>query len=827
MKKILLFVLCLPQLLWAQIEVLHQSQDKNSFPVVAGSKATRICFDVNDYEVVKKSGNLLASDIERVTGKKPQCIAADKSFPADEVIIVGTVEKNRLINQLVTAKKLDVAPIRGQWERFVIKTVENPFPGVKKALVIAGSDRRGTAYGVFSVSEAIGVSPWYWWADVPVVKRSSLSIKNLSYTSASPSVKYRGIFINDEDWGMYKWAKQTFDPAFGNIGPKTYEKVFELMLRLRLNYIWPAMHECSTEFGLVPENVAMADRYGIVAGSSHCEPMLCNNIHWDQKAKGPWNYSLNRDTIHAYWAQSVKERRSEEAVWTLGIRGIHDRGMETPPVGIPDRINLVQQVFDDQRALINQNVTKEWGDVAQCFVPYKEVLPLYDAGLKVPDDVTIMWVDDNFGYIRRLGAAAERTRSGGAGVYWHLSYYGGPHSYLWMNTTPPALMWEELHKAWENDARKIWVLNVGDLKPMEIGMDYFARFAWNINEKNIDSQPQFLSDFAKKQFGENEGQPIADLLGEFYRLGTIRKPEEMNRMWAVSLPREEALQLKHDYQQLLDNEAKIAVQIDGKTKDAYFEMVGFSARVLGAAGLIFMADRDIQLGSDSVAATKEIVRLCQYIDEQVASYNNDVAGGKWKYMMPGKETETAKSLMDWNSQVRWPWGEKGWSTSAVTANPDRKWRDANSADRRSSSGKANWKMIQGLGATGKALALKPAGLESSWNVGDNSAPCLEYDFQTKGGDNNVLIDFLPSFRICPGMQLRVHVSIDNQISKVVEVLGSSGKEDENGSVRSNGIMNNYVQAKVELKGLVPGKHTLKIYAVDPGVVIDRISFPMD
>jgi hypothetical protein len=811
-----------------QVEV---RSDKNTaegtFPIVTSNSVAKIVVDATDFETVQLSAQLFAEDVERVTGQRP-ALLQKQTKGNDFLIIIGTIGRNRMIDRLVKEKKIDADSLRNQWEKFLIQTVDNPFAGVKKALVIAGSDRRGTAYGVVTLSEAIGVSPWYWWADVPVAKKQTLQVKNIRYLSTSPSVKYRGIFINDEDWGLHQWASKSYDPNFGNIGPKTYKKVFELMLRLKLNYIWPAMHECSTEFGAVPENVALADRYGIVAGSSHCEPMLCNNVHWDQKKRGAWNYRFNRDTIHAYWKQNVKQRSTEEAVWTLGIRGIHDQGMQRPPVETKERINLVEKVITDQRTLIQQNVTKKWGEVAQCFVPYKEVLPLYDAGLKVPDDVTIMWVDDNFGYIRRLGASLERTRSGGAGVYWHLSYYGGPHSYLWINSTPPALMWEELHKAWENDARKIWVINVGDIKPMEIGMDYFAHFAWNVNDNGSNMQPSFLYSFAKKQFGETVAQPIANLLGDYYRLGTLRKPEEMNRMWALSLPALQAQTLKREYKELLENEKNIATQVSNESKDAYFEMVGFSVRIVGASGLIFLADREAQLGGDSVVAKQEMEEWKAYIDRQVSIFNNEVASGKWQNMMPGKETKTAKSLTQWNSQVRWPWGENRSASHFMLPQPDRAWIDANSADRRSESGRAKWLMISGLGTTGKAVALKPASLNTSWESGDRNAPYLEYDFSTDTqSDSTILVGFLPTFCICPGMQLRVQVVVDQRQSIVVEVPGSNGKEDENGPNRSGGIMNNIVVAKVALQKLMPGKHCLRISAIDPGVVMDKISFPVN
>ncbi|HVU24684.1 MAG TPA: glycosyl hydrolase 115 family protein, partial [Opitutus sp.] len=570
--------------------VTSSSEDESGVTLANDSETATILIDDRDFPVVSLAANFLADDTERVTGHRPT--VATTAAPAPQLVIAGTLGHSAIIDRLAAAGKLaQLDTIRNRWEATLTQIVAHPFPGVDSAFVIVGSDRRGTAYGLMQLSRQIGVSPWHWWADVPVARHATLIVRAPAPEVDAPAVKYRGLFINDEDWGMFPWASQTFDPAFGNIGPKTYAKVFELLLRLRLNYLWPAMHACSREFALTPENAALADRFGIVAGSSHCEPMLCNNIHWDEAQQGQWNYHLNRDAIHAYWSESAATRGADEAVWTLGIRGIHDRGMETPPTSVPDRIKVIEQVFADQRALIAQHLSAAWGPVAQCFVPYKEVLPLYDAGLQVPDEVTIVWVDDNFGYIRRLGAPAERTRSGGAGVYWHLSYYGGPHSYTWINTTPPALMWEELHKAWENDARRLWVLNVGDLKPAEIGISYFARLAWNPEGLGADSQPEFLRSFAAEQFGPALAAPVAAMLGEFYRLGTIRKPELMNRGWACSLPASRAAELRTAYQALLEHESRLAATVPAAARDAFFETAGFPARVLAVAGLIFMADR--------------------------------------------------------------------------------------------------------------------------------------------------------------------------------------------------------------------------------------------
>jgi hypothetical protein len=675
--------------------------------------AISIAVSANDYEAVKIAAGLFADDVNRVTGKKPRIQETAKS---EQVLIAGTLGHSQLIDELARTGKLkDVAGLRGVWEGTLSQVVLAPFPGVKKAFVIVGSDRRGTAYGLMQLSELIGVSPWYWWADVPVKHRDQLFVTISAPAVDRPQVKYRGFFINDEDWGINPWARTSFDSEQGNIGPKTYQKVFELMLRLRLNYLWPAMHGVTAEFGSIPDNIALADRYGIVAGASHCEPMLYNNVHWDESRQGHWDYTTNKPAIDAIWEKTVKARSSQEAVWTVGIRGIHDQSMEGAR-DIPTRIATMTEVLHDQRALLSQYVTKRWGPVAQVFVPYKEVLRIYDAGLQVPSDVTLLWVDDNFGYLRRLSSLEERKRAGGAGVYWHLSYYGGPHSYTWINTTPPALIWEELHKAWENDARNIWVINVGDIKPMEIGIDYFARLAWNPEKMGQDSQPQFLHNFLSDNFGPEQARELSELLAEYYRLGTIRKPELMNRAWALSLTPERADTLRHEYENLLQSEKNISAAMPAAERDAYVETIGFPARVLAESGLIFMADRKSQLGVDVAANQKQVDALRDDLTKEVDHYNTQIAGGKWKNMMPG--LVTAQDLTSWSSQVRWPWGERpqaGMIASAPGILPEEQhWRNAASADRNGEAGNAGWRMVDGLGASGHAMALLPVNAQSNW-----------------------------------------------------------------------------------------------------------------
>ncbi|MES1181069.1 MAG: glycosyl hydrolase 115 family protein, partial [Verrucomicrobiota bacterium] len=356
---------------------------------------------------------------------------------------------------------------------------------------------------------------------------------------------------------------------------------------------------------------------------------------------------------------------------------------------------------------------------------------------------------------------------------------------------------------------------------MEIGIDYLSQLAWNPDGFARGGQRAFLHDFAARNFGESFAQPMTDLLMEFYRLGTVRKPELMDRAWALSLTPSRAAQLKQDYQNLLTREKSLFEAIPASSRDAYTELVGFPARVLGDAGLIFLADRQIQETNDVTANENEIAQLRNDLEAQVNNYNTQIAGGKWNHVMSG--FVTGKNLNAWNSQVRWPWGEQKSATVQMPA--DKIWRDAATADRQTASGSARWSVIEGLGPSGRAMALEPASLDSSWNENDTNAPTLEFDFTSQGGDAETLINFLPTFRIYPGMKLRVAVSVDDRAPMVVEVPGSSGAENENGVVRSSAVQNNDVIARIPLTGLGAGRHALKIRAVDPGVVIDAISLP--
>ena len=591
----------------------------DGFVLATADRAATIFVDADDYPVVGIAAEALAGDINRVTGSQPK-VSSETPGHADAVVLIGTIGSSRLIDGLIQQGLLDVSDTHGQWERFVIATVDNPRPGIAKALVVAGSDRRGTAYGVFSVSESIGVSPWVWWADVSPERRGFLGLPATRFVSKSPSVRYRGIFINDEDFGLLQWAKKN-EPGAGTIGPRTYERVCELLLRLKANFLWPAMHEVTVAFNQIPENKVVADRYAIVMGSSHAEPMLFNNATEWEYPKGHWNYDTHPELIKGVWEKRISENALYENVYTVGIRGIHDRPMQGGGT-LEDGVRRLERVFADQRAMLDGYVNLNVEKVPQIFVPYKEVLPIYRAGLKVPDDVTLVWVDDNFGYIRQLSNPAEQKRSGRAGVYYHLSYWGGPEDYLWLGSTSPALTAYEMQKAYAYGADRLWVFNVGDIKPNEKEMEFALRLAYDIESYPVDRAMTFLVDFATQSFGGAHANEIAELLDDYYLLTTQVKPEHNDQM---SLSESELDARLDGYADLVQRAKAIGRRLPAAKQDAYFQLILYP--IQGAA-LMNLKHTALHRGD-----VEQAVDAYEEIQDITRKYNLEIAGGKWDGIM--------------------------------------------------------------------------------------------------------------------------------------------------------------------------------------------------
>ncbi len=598
-----------------------------TFPVVSKT-ATTIVFDQNDAAVVRIAAGLLAEDIQRVTDRKPD-VLRDLPTKADGIIFVGTIGKSRHIDALIRSEKLNVSAVKGQWEAFTIAEVQKPFKGIDRALVIAGSDRRGTAYGVFSLSEAIGVSPWYYWADVPTPKKKQIHVSTKTIVQGTPSIKYRGIFINDEDWGLQPWAAKHHDTDIKDLGPKTYAKVFELMLRLKANYIWPGMHPCTQAFNIYPENKIVADNYAIVMGASHCEPMLrCNVTEWDKQTMGEWNYETNRDVIYNYWDSRVRENGQFENVYTVGMRGIHDSNMPGGGSGIEKRDRL-GRVIMDQRKMLAEHVNADPSKVPQIFCPYKEVLDIYKLGLQLPDDVTMVWPDDNFGYIRNLSTPAERKRSGGSGVYYHMSYWGVPQDFLWISSTSPALISYEMNKAYAYGADRVWMFNVGDIKPIEMEMTFALELAYDIDRWPVEKAMEFIEEWAGRTFGKDYAKEIAEVQKEYYRLTQQVKSEHIDR---VSFSKQEQDQRLADYKTIVDKADGVYKQLPPEYKDAFYQLILYPVK---SASLMNQKQTFTVQGNAerAVKAYDEIQELTRY-------YNREMTGGKWDGMMDAAPRNT-------------------------------------------------------------------------------------------------------------------------------------------------------------------------------------------
>lgn len=636
----------------AQVAVHEKSPEtKYAFTLASPRQTAAILYDASDAAVVKRAAELFAADVEAVTGRRPQVTSATgETGPA---VIVGTVGGSALIRRLSEAGKIDTAPLEGAWERYLIQTVANPLPGIRKALVIAGSDRRGAAYGLFTLSELIGVSPWYWWADVPVKKHAALHVDAPPTYSQTPSVRYRGIFLNDEDWGLTPWASQTFEPERGNIGPRTYAKVCELLLRLKANYLAPAMHPVSTSFNQIPENKLVADTFAIVMGSTHCEPLLLNTAsEWDTQTMGPWNYDKNKEGINRVLTQRVRENSPYENVYTLALRGLHDGAMSTT-LPMHEKVRMLQQALLDQRQILAENIDRPVETVPQAFTPYKEVLEIYSNGLELPDDVTIVWPDDNYGYMKRLSGVREQRRTGRSGVYYHVSYLGVPHSYLWFSTTPPSLMYEELRKAYDTTADRLWLVNCGDLKGSEMQVSLFLDMAWDIGRFTADNVVTYPARWLAGIFGEAYYDRLEAMTREHLRLAFPRKPEYMG--WGYHWNRfdhnceqltdtdfsftnyDEAQRRLEAYRQLGARAEALLHEIGDEARPAFYQLVYYPLRGAELMNRMTLGGQRnrwyARQGRAATNAVRDEVQRCYDSLQVITRGYNSLLGGKWNHMM--------------------------------------------------------------------------------------------------------------------------------------------------------------------------------------------------
>jgi hypothetical protein len=630
-----------------------------SFPIVQGGTAAMIYSDTDDFAGVVRAANDLAADVARVSGITPP-VSHNKKSLGTNVIIAGTVGKSEVIDQLIREGKIDATAITGKWESFSIQVVPKPLPGLESALVICGSDKRGTIYGIYDLSEQIGVSPWYFWADVPPAHHDQLFVQAGKFMQGPPSVKYRGIFLNDEAPDLSNWITEKFGtvathtnppvpPGVANYNRQFYTNLFELILRLKGNYLWPAMwnnafNEDDTN------NPVLADEYGIVMGNSHQEPMLRAQKEWDrryQKTLGSWNYANHPDVLENFWRDGIKRNKNYESIITIGLRGANDTPMAE---GGPEaNMALLKKIVDVQRKIIAEEVNPDVTRVPQLWCLYKEVLDFYNAGMRTPDDVTLLWAEDNWGNVRRLPTAGERARSGGAGVYYHFDYHGSPRNYQWLNTSPIAKIWDQMSLAKQYGADRIWIVNVGHFKGYEFPLEYFMNLAWDTDRWTNDNLDEFTRLWAEREFGPAYAGDIADIIAKYTKYNGRRKPELLAPDTYSLVNYQEAESVVADFKTITARAEEIYQKLPCARRDAFYELVLFPTKASALVNELYLAAGKNALfakqGRASANAFAAETQALFETDTNLMDYfNHTFADGKWDHFMD----QTHLGYTSWN-----------------------------------------------------------------------------------------------------------------------------------------------------------------------------------
>ncbi len=605
-----------------------------AFALVVGGRAAPLWCDPSDHSGVRRAVGDLQTDIEQVTGRRAEVVGALPS--GGEMVLVGTIGRSTAIDALVASGKLADADLRGKWEAFVITTIEAPFPGVDRALVIAGSDKRGTIYGIYELSEQLGVSPWYWWADVPPKKRAAVYVLPGRFTAGEPVVKYRGIFLNDEAPCLTGWAAE----KFGGLNSKFYTKVFELLLRLRANYLWPAMWDNAFNED-DPLNPKLADEYGIVMGTSHHEPMMRAHKEWTKRradyGNGKWNYATNAGALQRFFREGIARNKTYENLVTVGMRGDGDEGMVSTG-GIESDIRQLEQIFADQRRILADELGTDPERVPQLWALFTEVQKFYEAGLRPPDDVTLLWTDDNTGNLRRLPTPDELGRSGGSGIYYHFDMHGGPYAYQWINTNPLPKIAEQMNLAAEYGATRIWIVNVGDLKPLELPIEFFLRMAWNPAALNKDRVAEYTRRWAERDFGPEHAEEIADLTARYAKFNGWRKPEQITPATFSPLYYREAETVEAAWRDVSDRAEALYARLPEAQRDAFYQLVLYPAKASAlVAQMNILAGRNALHAKQGRASTNALARRVRELFDQDGAmrdyYNRTLSGGKWNHLM--------------------------------------------------------------------------------------------------------------------------------------------------------------------------------------------------
>ncbi|MCM3627909.1 glycosyl hydrolase 115 family protein [Paenibacillus glycanilyticus] len=911
------------------------------FPLSHNGQAADIYVSQQDYAGVIRAVSDLKQDIYNVSQTDPQILHLAEELKSS-TIIIGTIGKCELVDSLVKEGKLEACELTGKWESFVLQTVASPLPGVAEALVIAGSDKRGTIYGIYDLCEQIGVSPWHYWADVPILKRTALMFRNGLYKQGEPSVKYRGIFLNDEGPSLMAWVRENF----GDFKHNFYENVFELLLRLKANYLWPAMWD-NTFYEDDELNPAVADMYGIVISTSHHEPMQRPHGDWKKHKQGPWDYSVNEEVLYKFWEEGIRRSAGYENVISLGMRGDGDEAMGGQ-LSFREKIELLQRIVQDQRQIIGEQMETNPAEVPQLWALYKEVQDYYENGMRVPEDITLLWSDDNHGNLRRVPTTDERNRSGGAGIYYHLDYVGGPRSYKWVNTVPLEKIWEQMHKAYEYGADRIWILNVGDLKPMECQLEFFLRMAWNMDDFHKDNIGEYSVRWAEQQFGSRYASDAALIINRYSKWNGRLKPELLNAVPLYSsVHYKEADNLLNELHETVALAEKVHYELHQEAKDAFFQTVLYPAKASAQVLEMYIrvARSKLYAAQGRASANVEAMLANRLFEADAAltyMYNHELAGGKWNHMMDQlhigytywnqpeehimPETGSVK-LTSGNtgmgvaiegSELAWPrdpqlpslpfdnytrekryidlfnrgtdpftfcasadqpWIKLSLTTGSVEVETriwvDMDWNELPQGDMLSGSitlidmltskaftvmikatnpaspapesltgfmetngyiaieaehysankeaAGASWQVIPNYGRTLSSMAVFPVTAASIPEPAPGESPCLEYRiYLVTPGNLTVSALIAPTIDFIPGQGLRLGVSFDDGPIQVVSAIGLATDGSYSEPNWEQSVILNIRTAVTKHSLPEAGYHTLKIWMVDPIVVLQKI-----
>ncbi|WP_295211203.1 glycosyl hydrolase 115 family protein [uncultured Chryseobacterium sp.] len=788
---------------------------ENSVVLKEGNSGLTLFSDSDSDKGILRAVANLQSDFQKVTGIQPHLISQNSGVNG-MLIIIGEAGKSKAIDALIKQKKIDGKSLMGKNEKFIIQNISNPFPGVSEAVVIAGSDKRGTIYGIYEMSQQIGVSPWYYWADVPVEKKENIYFKKGIYTDGEPAVEYRGIFLNDEEPSLGSWARATF----GGINSKFYEKVFELILRMKGNYIWPAMWG-KAFYDDDALSGPLADEMGIVMGTSHHEPMALAQTDWHRYIKrnnlpNVWDYAKNADVLKKFWRSGMERSKNWEKLVTVGMRGDGDEAM-----GEGTNIALLEKIVKDQRKIIADVTGKKPERTPQVWALYKEVQDYYDKGMRVPDDVILLFCDDNWGNVRKLPDLSKPLHKGGYGMYYHFDYVGGPRNSKWINISPIQRVWEQMNLSYEHKVDKVWVVNVGDLKPMEFPISFFLDMAWNPKQFNANNLFQYTEKWSAQQFGEKHAKEIAEMINTYVKYNRRVTPETLNLNTYSLQNYNEFETVLNDYRALALKALRLKEDIPAEYQDAYYQLVLYPIDACSNLYEMYYAvakNRELAAKKDP-EANQYADQVKQYFERNAELdnyYNNVMAGGKWQHMMDqmriGYKTwadgkENIMPEVTYVSEADIPkekiFQEKNGYVSI----------EAEHFARMQNSDRIHWEVIPDFGKTKSGVTTFP---QNAYPKADENV-YLEYDinFESKG-EFEVQLLLAPTLNFNHNKGLRYEISFDGQAPQVVNFNGHY--KGELGRWQSEHIIRSMTKHQIAQ----PGKHTLRFRVLEPGIVLEKI-----